>query len=471
MLRDRYEPLDLFKLVPQLGLELEPELTHLDSLLDDELLFQQVRADLVGRFPHTAETGRPSTPVEVILRLLILKHLYGWSYAETEHWVNDSLVLRQFARLYLEPMPDHTTLIRWANRIQPATLHQLLDRVVALAAERHVTRGRKLRTDGTVVETNIAYPTDSGLLGAGVRVLTRVLHGAKQLLTDVAEQAGTLFRDRTRSAQRRVQQIADTVRRRGDEGAGARQAAYRELVRITQATVRQAQQVRDALHDRIDQAGRKLRDQLDTFLPRVEQVLRQTVRRVLHGEPVPAAEKLVSLFEPETAVISKGKPRQPTEFGRVVWLDEVDGGIVSRYEVLAGNPADSEQVQPGIAHHQAVFKKPPRLVVGDRGTHSAANEAYAEAAGVAQVVLPKPGAKTAERAAHERARGYRRGQAWRAGIEGRISVLKRRYGLERCRNHGSAGLERWVGLGIIAHNLHKIAQHQIARQRRAAAGA
>lgn len=457
MLRDSYDPMDLFELVPALSLSMEPELTHLDSVLEDEVLFQEVRTDLAGRYPHTLDTGRPSTPVEVILRLLIVKHLYGWSYADTVHWVNDSLVLRQFCRLYLQPVPDRTVLIRWANLIQPATLHRLLDRVVELARERKVTRGRNLRTDGTVVETNIAYPTDSGLLGAGVRVLTRLLKGAAALLGERAAAGGALFRDRTRSAKRRVKQIADTVRQRGEPGADTRQTAYRELVRITQATIRQAQQVRDALHGPIDQAARQLREQLDTFLPRVERVISQTVRRMLNGETVPADEKLLSLFEPETALICKGKPRAPTEFGREVWLDEVDGGIVSRYEVLTGNPADSAQVPPGIDHHRRVFKHPPRVLVGDRGTYSASNEKYATAAGVQRVVLPKPGAKTPERVVHERAGWFRRGQAWRAGIEGRISVLKRRYGLERCRNHGDAGMERWVGLGIIAHNLHKIA--------------
>jgi transposase, IS5 family len=457
MLRDRYEPMDLFERVPELGLKMEPELTHLDSVLDDDVLYQEVRADLARRHPHTLETGRPSTPVEVILRLLIVKHLYNWSYAQTEHWVNDSLVLRQFCRLYLQPVPEHTTLLRWANLLQPATLHRLLDRVVQLARERKVTRGRKLRTDGTVVETNIAYPTDSGLLGAGVRVLSRLLKGAAAVLGNVAG-AGRLFRDRTRSAKRRVKQIADSVRQRGEQLGALRQQVYGELIQITQASVRQAQQVRAALMQQAGKVARKLREQLDTFLPRVERVIAQTVRRVLHGEQVPAEEKLVSLFEPETAIICKGKPRQPTEFGRAVWLDEVDGGIVSRYEVLTGNPADSGQIRPGLDHHQRVFKKPPHLLVGDRGTHSATNEKYARAVGVKQVVLPKPGAKSAERRGHERERWFRRGQAWRAGIEGRISVLKRGYGLERCRNHGDAGMERWVGLGIIAHNLHKIAQ-------------
>src|SRR3954468_13859968 len=165
MLRDRYAPQDLFALVPSAGLALDPLLAQLDRLLDDDALYQRVRADLATRRPQTTRRGRHSTPVEVLLRLLVVKRLYGWSYAETEHFVNDSLVLRQFCRVYLQPVPDDTTLLRWANLIGEQTLAILNERVVELARQLKVTRGRKLRVDTTVVPTNIHHPTDSALLG------------------------------------------------------------------------------------------------------------------------------------------------------------------------------------------------------------------------------------------------------------------------------------------------------------------
>lgn len=170
MLRDRYDPVDIFIMVPQLSHAIEPVIVQLNDLLDDDAIFQYVKADLSKRYPHTTTTGRPSTPVEVILRMLLIKHLYGWSYAQTEQWVSDSLVLRDFCRIYWQAVPDDTTLIRWATLIQPATLHQLLDHVVQLARQLKVTHGRKLRIDGTVVETNIHAPTDSSLLCDGVMV-------------------------------------------------------------------------------------------------------------------------------------------------------------------------------------------------------------------------------------------------------------------------------------------------------------
>src|SRR5262245_39189374 len=187
MLRTRYDPMNLFALVPALGREFEPELAQLDRLLDDDRLFQTVRADLARRYPHTATRGRPSTPVEVVLRMLVVRRLYRWSYAETERFVGDSLVLRQFCRLYLERAPDDTTLIRWARVIGPPTLAQVNERVVELARALRVTRGRKLRVDSAVVETTIHHPTDSGLLGAGVRVLGRLLKRAREVIGEAPE--------------------------------------------------------------------------------------------------------------------------------------------------------------------------------------------------------------------------------------------------------------------------------------------
>jgi IS5 family transposase len=340
MLRDRYEPQNLFEMVAALSLKMEPALAQLDKLLDDDVLFQSVRADLAQRYPHTQSTGRPSTSVEVILRMIIVKHLYSWSYEQAEYHVNDSLVLRQFCRVYLEAVPDDTTLIKWANLIRPETLHDLPDHVTEMARSLKVTRGRKLRTDGTVVETNIHHPTDSTLLGDAVRVLSRTLRQAHQVLKDQTALSPENFRDRTRSARRQVKRIKGAACLRGEPAADKLQSAYRRLIDTARTSRRQAQRVAEALKQPADDRANRLADKLTNFLPRVARVIDQTVRRVLSGEKVPANEKLVSLFEPETAIISKGKPARPTEFGPVVWLDEIEGGIVSGYRILDGNPSE-----------------------------------------------------------------------------------------------------------------------------------
>jgi IS5 family transposase len=464
MLVDCYPPMDLFALVPPLLCAFEPVLRELDRLLDDEAIVQRVKADLARRARHSLRRGRPGTPVEVILRLLVVKRLYGWSYAEVERFVADSLVLRQFCRIYCERVPDDTTLLRWANCIAPETLAALNERVVVLARQLQVTRGRKLRLDSTVVETTIHHPSDSSLLADGVRVVSRLLRRAKTVLGETVDLGGAVFRTRTRSARRLVQSLHHLGRRHSEAAQQAMRDAYARLIDIARQTQRQATRVYSALATQADAMAQRVAHQMETLLPRVEQVIRQATRRTLQGETVPASEKIVSLFEPHTQIIVRNKAGKPVEFGRKLWLAEVEGGIVSGWHVLETAGPDTPYLMPSLAEHQQRFGKPPRLVAADRGVFSPQNETRAKQAGVKQVAIPAAGrANNSERAHTERQRWFRRGFRFRAGIEGRISVLQRVYGLDRCRDHGEAGLGRWIGWGIVTANLERIARTQAQR--------
>jgi IS5 family transposase len=456
MLRDRTSVVDLFALVPALELRFEPELAELDRLLDDDQIFQRIKADLSRRRPHTTETGRPSTPVEVILRLLVVQHLYDWSYAQTEHFVGDSLVLRQFCRLGLEPVPHHTTLMRWANLLQPETMHRLLDRVTELARSLKVTRGRKLRIDSTVVATAIHYPTDSTLLADGVRVLSRLVQHATSALSGRQRRLGAR---RTRLAKHLVRRIEATAAVHATAtGRADRPELYRRLLTVAQASVQQAQQVQRWLAGWPDATAQRLEAALQHISPLMQQVMAQTERRVLHGENVPASVKLVSLFEPHTAIVRRGKAHVPAEFGRKVVLDEVDGGLVTRYAVLAGNPPDAPELPTSLAHHQACFDHAPAVLTADRAFFTLDNDQLARDLRIPSIALPRQGPLTATQRQERHRAAFRRAYRWRAGIEGRISVLKRRFGLDRCRYHGDAGMERWVGWGLLAHNLRQISR-------------
>jgi IS5 family transposase len=367
MLRDRYNPMDLFTLVPALSLAMEPLLVQLDALLEDDALFQRVKADLCRRAPHTTTHGRPSTPVDVVLRMLVVKRLYRWSDEETEPFVADSLVLRQFCRVYLEPVPDDTTLLRWANLIGPETLATLNDRVVDLARSLQVTRGRKLRVDSMVVETTMHHPTDSGLLGDGVRVLSRLLRRAKAVVGQGAGFAPQAFRRRTCSARRLLRQLHRLARHKGEEVMEQLQQAYGRPLAVAKQTHLQATRVCAGLRQQTAPKAQRLVRQFAQFLPRVAQVIDQTGRRVLHGEIVPARDKLVSIFEPHTQIIVRRKTGRSVEFGRKVWLEEVEGGLISGYRLLAEAGQDSPSLADSLAGHQRRCGKPPWLLAADRG--------------------------------------------------------------------------------------------------------
>jgi IS5 family transposase len=454
MLRDRYENDPSFwAIIEQLAIEMEPELAQIDKILDDDVLFQLIKHDMSQRYPQTLETGRPSTPVEVNLRMLAVKRLYRFTYRATAWHVGDSLVFRWFCRAYFNAVPEHSTLNRWALLIKPETLVAFNERVDTLARELKVTRGRKLRTDGTVVENNIAYPRDSKLLADGVRVLCRTIKRIKKVIGDTSKAAAQTFRDRRRSARNQARRIANCARRKSEAAKAEMRQAYQRLVHIARAAVRQAKTAVDLIQAEGGQGTEHLAKSLETFIPRVEQAVDQTVRRVFQEEKVPAAEKIVSLFEPHTAIIRRQKAGKPVEFGHKVWLDEVDGGIVTRWSVLEGNPADSGQWRPAIDHHITLFGKPPYLASADRGLYSPANEAYAKEKGVRRVILPKRGRKSEKRRAYEAQSWFKRGRRFQAGVEGRISVLKRKHSLDRCLDHGDEGFDKWVGWGVIAGNL------------------
>jgi len=459
MLQDKYEKDQFFEGIYHLTSEMDPILAQIDRVLDDEELYQLIRADFAKRYPNTETTGRKSTPVEVILRMLTVKRLYAWSYAETEKRVKDSLVLRMFCRAYFEKVPDDTTLIRWANQVKPETLEKYNQRVSQIAQDLKVTKGRKLRTDGTVVETNIHPPKDSRQLADSVRVLGRTLTRAKAVLGEGAELAKTVFRNRSRSARYTARKAGEYMGRQKERG----QQAYRKLVEITRKTVAQAKTVLAKLKERGDKQAKRLAETLETFLPRAEQVIAQTVRRVFENEKVPAGDKLVSIFEPHSDIIRRGKAGKPVEYGHKVWFDEVEGGLVTRWEVLEGNPNDTLQWNNSLDGHADLFGKPPTQASADRGVYSKTNEQDAVDRGITRVVLPKSGYKSEARKQHEKQGWFRRGRHWHNGVEGRISVLKRCFGLAGCLDRGEAGFNRCVGWAVIANNLTSIARHQAAK--------
>ena len=354
-------------------------------------------------------------------------------------------------------MPDAKTILKIAGALGPDVIAQLHRQVVEVAKRAGVTRGRRFRIDTTVVETNVHYPTDSTLLQDGVRVLTRTMQRASTALGDEPRR----IRNRMRSVTRGVLRIGYEARSPKTREAMVR--SYRKLVATAKAVLRDA----DTMVRRLAQRRRtatavttavlqRAQQHLQQMRPVVERIVAQTRARVLGGN-THVADKVLSIFEPHTTTIRKGKISKPNEFGNLITIQESEHQIITAYEIHAGRPADVTLWAPGLDRHQAIFGRAPDLAAGDRGFSSAANEQAAADRGVRRVILPRRGPKSAARRGYERQGWFRRGQRWRVGCEGRISVIKRRHGLRRCRYHGTAGMARWVGLGVIADNLMNIA--------------
>src|SRR6266705_2819725 len=400
----------------------EPWMRLVDRVLEDEQLLDTIYEAQGGRYPQSRSRGREQTPAEVVLRLLLLKHIRNWSYDTLEREVRANLVYRAFTRIGDEKVPDAKTLARLGQLIGPEVIEELHQRIVQLAQEYGVTRGRKLRVDTTVVETNIHYPTDSSLLGDGTRVLTRTMKKIEQ-------KAGGLkrkVRDRMRSVRKRVLAIALSTRYLGAEGEARRKKQYGELLSLTRKTVNQAQRILEEVKEgpRLRRIPlRSLVKSLATMMQRVQQVVKQTKLRIFAG-------------------VTKSQEQ-----------------IMSHFEVFAERPSDRQLLVPSIEVHQRRFGRIPAWVAADAGFHSQQNENAARAMGVRWFSVPNQKTKSAARKRLYRQRWFRRGQRWRTGCEGRISALKRRHGMRRCLYRGFHGIQRWVGLSVIADNVIQIGRY------------
>jgi IS5 family transposase len=444
----------------------EDWMQHADAVLADEDIVAAVYEALARRHPMSRRRGRRSAPAEMVLRLLVLKHVRNWSYDVLEREVRANLVYRDFTRVGSAKMPDSKTMGRWGVAIGPEVVKRIHERIVMLAQAGGLTPGRRMRVDTTLVETNIHYPTDSSLLGDGVRVLIRTM----KKITKITGETGVGLCDRGRSVKLRVLDIARAARSKAMQSRERLNRAYGKLLNSTSRVVGQAKRFSGEIKEGVKRAPSvlkqlaldELRRDLDAMVLLVKQVMKQTRARIFRGD-TRAEGKILSLFEPSTEIIRKGKAGKPNEFGKMVKLQEAESQIVIAYEVYDRRPQDCHLLTAAIETHQAMLGRAPRLVAADAAFYSASNEAAAKAKGVKRVCIPNRSTKSPERKRLQKKRWFREGQKWRTGCEGRISVAKRRHGLNRCRYKGDAGMKRWVGLGVIADNLINIGRAMESR--------
>lgn len=341
-----------------------------------------------------------------------------------EREVRANLVYRDCTRIGSQKVPDAKTLVRIGQALGPKVIEQLHGRIVSLAGEHKVIRGRRLRVDTRVVDTNVPYPTDSSLLADGARILTRTM---KKRVRETVGGLKTKLRDRLRTIHKKALRITLSAKQKDDGAEERRQQTYREMISVTRNLVHQAKRVLEEVKERRRSKVKVLRPPWEIMVGGTEQVIRQTKARILDGHPH-VLEKLVSVFEPYTEIIRKGQANRPPEFGNLVKIQEAERQIITHYEVFAERPSDSALLIPAVQAHQ----QPPKMVAADAGFYSAANEKALEERGVQRISVPSRNTRSEKRRRMQKSRWFRRGQKWRTGCAGSSSALKRRHGLRRC---------------------------------------
>jgi IS5 family transposase len=444
-------------MLPAELLKLPEELARVDELLDDPVFLAPFEPFFDPR------VGRPSTPMETYLRLMFLKFRYRLGYESLCREVSDSITWRRFCRIPLDgSVPHPTTLMKLTTRCGEDAVAGLNEALLVKAAEAKLLRTNKVRADTTVVEGDVGYPTDTGLLAKAVGSMARTVGRIKAAGGATRTQA----RDRRRSVGRRARAIASKLRLRGQQQRDQAQAVVRritgELAGIAERALREASAVaRNAKRALRGASGRRkarLRqaiNHLDTLITRTEQVVAQARSRLAGVMPA-SATRLVSLHDADARPIRKGRLGKPVEFGyKAQVVDNVDG-VVLDHSVEIGNPADAPQLAPAIERITRRAGSPPRAVTADRGYGDASVERDLHGLGVRSVAIPRRSKPSAARREFEHRRAFRDKIKWRTGSEGRINHLKRSYGWNRTEFTGIEGARTWCGHGVFAHNLVKI---------------
>ena len=425
------------------------ELTQVDQLLKDE------RFLIPFKMKFGSDMGRPTTAVATYLRMMYIKYRYQLGYETLVKEVKDSFAWRRFCHLSLDDkVPESSTLIKLTHKYGEDTVRALNDALVLKLKERKVVRGRKLRIDTTVVESDIHHPTDTGLLTDGIRVITRVVSKLKKVVPGI----GSRFVKHTRKAKKVYLGLMKVVKGRTGKDDSALKRARDNLVKITGEVIADGREVQAEIELLQEKSPllNGLKGQLGEWIEAAEKVVRQTQEVIKGNRRLP--RRLVSLFDVDARPIKRGKARTDTEFGRKVLLGETDHGIITTYQVLDENPSDTALLKPVVRGHRRLFRKRLKAVAGDRGFYSQPNEDWLKDNGVRRVSIPKRGKVREDQRRYQKQSWFKRLQRFRAGIEARISLLKRKFGLKRSLMRGSPGVNIWVGQGILAHNLWQAAR-------------
>jgi len=431
------------------------ELEQISKVLDETpKLVEIVYEDLIKAV--RADTGREGMSAEQVLRCAILKQYRQLSYEELSYHLDDSWSFREFARLERWQHPCRSVLQENIKSLGDQTWEAIHREILLYARRKGIERGRKVRIDSTVVETDIHHPTDSTLLWDGIRVITRWLAEGKGLTPE----PGYVFCDHTRGAKKRVMIILNAKKE------AVRQAAYRDLLAYAHRVARYAADAASELYEFTGDTvpdmltAKELAAKLERAVGILRRVIDQTERRVIKGEKVPASEKIVSFFEEHTDIIVKGG--RDTQYGHKIFLTGGPSNMILDCVIERGNPADSERYKPLLERHASLYGRMPLKVSADGGFASHDNLAFAKSKQVKDAVFAKKrGLSVLDMAKSEWV--YKALRNFRAGIEAGISTLKRAFGLDRCTWSGWKGFKQYVWSCIVSYNLLVLARTHLAR--------
>ena len=424
------------------------ELKAMDKIIAaNPEIVETVQADLNGGLKAH---GRRGMSAERVLRSAILKQRKGYSYRSLRDHINESVAYRWFTRFFSDDVPHFTKFHEAIKAISSDTWQKINDILVQYAKDNKVEDGKYLRTDTTVVETNIPYPIDARLLWDSIRVLTRIMEACREILPELIFS----FAKRTRRAKKRCYAI---VMAKGPKAQQIRQRHYKDLLKVAHEVLRMAQKCHEQLQRSPALEALALCADLEHYLALARKAIDQCERRLFKGEKVPATEKIVSIFEEHTDIIKRGKKQSPTEFGHKVLIGTGKSGFITQYEIFRGNPSDESMLADILVRHVEQYGKAPQTLSGDRRFFSSENEKLAYGNGVKKVCISKPGYRSKARRQLEKERWFKQALRFRAGIEGIISALMRSYGLKRCLWKGWESFQSYVGLSVVTFNLKKLA--------------
>ena len=420
-----------------------------------DLAHRDLRRALIAE--QRTRKGRVRFTTEHVLRLLIVQSIEGLSLRETVVRVDDSPAMRQFVRIGTRPMMDFTTLDKLKNALRPVTWKAINRALARQAVSEHRISGERLRVDTTAVETNIHWPTDSSLLWDTYRVSARLIEQARKI-DPKAVGPGRLH---PRRAKREAFAITRRAAQKGRKPRSLKRL-YRRLLARVEGILEWAAGVAPHLVQGIESQrygvwehaqAEALVEELAQICELGERVLDQARRRVLHGESVPNDEKLFSLFEPHTELLKRGKAGKPIEFGHMIQIQQVEQRFITAYDVYEKKPIEHTLIEPALAAHRELFGTDPGEFSADKGYYESMDAVRALEKRIGVVSIAKKGRRNEAETERERDPLFRHAQAFRAGVEGSISFLKRVLRLARCLNKSWEHYVATVGQTVFAHNL------------------